>query len=258
MFDISLSLLIDSHEGDGLLCSLPNIREQFQANLFGPITFTQPFIRHFRLRQSGQIFNVSSMASIATYPSWGAYVAAKAALNAFSDALHVELRPYGVRVLTLLPGYFSTNIFKAHPLHHDSTSASPRESLLKLSQVYTDVSQGYDSVNGLPDHSVAAGNVGDPTKFAVAVYDIATDSGIAESLSLGKDENFGCTKIPLGSDAGESICRKLGAFTDSVASMEALWRSTDSEAEKLVLLDGAKSVRGVQFYNATARFYLTY
>ena len=205
-------------------------------NLFGQVAFTQPFVRHFRLRQSGQIINVSSVGSIAVFPSMGAYSGTKAALNAFSDALHAELRPYGVRVLTLLPGYFETNIFKAHSLHRNTINSDPLNSPLAHSEVYTDPAQGYNAVNVLPDYSIATGRVGDPAKFAAAVYDIVSESGVSTGLHFGKGVEFECTRIALGTDAGEAIHRRSSALVESVAKQEPLWRSTDMSPEELAVL----------------------
>ena len=182
------------------------------------------------------------MGSIAVYPSWGAYSGAKAALNAFSDALHAELRPYGVRVLTLLPGYFDTNIFRAHPMHRKTTSAAPRPSLLTRSEVYTDVSQGYDSVNGIPENSIATGRVGDMEKYAAVVYDIVTEGGIAADLHFGKGEDFERTKIALGTDAGQAVYRRSSALAESIAKLEPLWRFTDMGPEELAILRHEKGV----------------
>lgn len=216
------------------LCSLDHIREQFQINTFGTIAFTQPFVKQFRLRKTGHIFNVSSIGSIAIYPSWGTYGASKAALNVFSDALQKELTPYGVRVLTVLPGYFPTNIFRSHPQYRDPESG--QEPPPTVTTVYTDpVTQGYNSVSDIPRHQVEQGKIGDPEKFASRLFEIVTGTGLAKDLSIGEGDKRDWNKIPFVSDCGEILLKQLEILTDNLRGTEVLWRSTDVEPERLKL-----------------------
>lgn len=197
-------------------------------------------MKQFRLRRTGHIFNISSIASISIYPSWGTYGASKAALNVFSDALQKELSLYGVRVLTVLPGYFPTNAFRSHPQYRDTEDASfqrEREPSPTLSTVYTDpVTQGYNSVNDLPRHSAAQGKIGDPEKFAARLFDMVTGTGFAKDVNLGEADRRDWNKVPFGSDCGELLLKQLEVITNNIKETEALWRSTDVEPERLQLL----------------------
>lgn len=59
-----------------------------------------------RQRRSGTIINISSTAGIEAKPSRSMYSASKFALEAFSEALYHEMKPFGVRVLLVEPGAF--------------------------------------------------------------------------------------------------------------------------------------------------------
>ncbi len=69
-----------------------------------------------RKQGSGIIVNISSVAAHHAWPTWGVYGAAKAALNHFSKALYLELRPHGVRVTTVSPSWGATEFTDAADL----------------------------------------------------------------------------------------------------------------------------------------------
>jgi short-subunit dehydrogenase len=65
-------------------------------------------IPHLRARGGGWIVNISSLSSTGPFPGGAAYVASKAGVNAFSEALMQELREDNIRVTTILPGSVAT------------------------------------------------------------------------------------------------------------------------------------------------------
>lgn len=77
---------------------------QFAVNYFGVVRVTQEVIPHMRRAQSGLILNVSSVVGQMAGPFMGHYCASKHALEAFSDALRMEVAPFGVRVSIIQPG----------------------------------------------------------------------------------------------------------------------------------------------------------
>ena len=77
----------------------------------------QAFVPGMRERGSGAVVNVASVAGIAAPPLGGYYAASKFALEAISEALHLEVGHYGVRVLVIEPGYIETQ-FGANVLDH--------------------------------------------------------------------------------------------------------------------------------------------
>jgi len=88
---------------------LEDLRKQFETNVFGMLRVTQAVLPHMRERRSGRILMMSSVAGIVTPPAYGAYSSSKHALEALSNALRLELYPFGVDVILIEPGYIRTN-----------------------------------------------------------------------------------------------------------------------------------------------------
>lgn len=87
---------------------LDAMRDTFALNNVGMAATFHPFITAMRERGSGTLVGVASVAAIRGLPGHGAYCASKAAVVAYCESLRGELRPHGVRVVTLLPGYVNT------------------------------------------------------------------------------------------------------------------------------------------------------
>ncbi len=87
---------------------LESARRLFQVNLFSIIRITQTCLPSMRKAREGTIVNVSSMAGKFTFPLSGVYAATKHALEAVTDALRMEVRPFGIRVVTIRPGFVAT------------------------------------------------------------------------------------------------------------------------------------------------------
>ena len=87
------------------------LRRQFDVNFFAPMALTQAFLPLLRA-SGGRIINVSSIAGKIAAPFLGAYSASKFALEAASDALRLELRPFGVAVSIVEPGDVRTPIWR--------------------------------------------------------------------------------------------------------------------------------------------------
>ena len=83
-------------------------RRQFDVNLFGAIEVTRAFLPAMRNARRGTIVNVSSVAGKIAIPFSAPYCASKHALEALSDALRVEVAPFGIRVVVVEAGPVST------------------------------------------------------------------------------------------------------------------------------------------------------
>ncbi len=83
-------------------------QRQWETNVLGPVALTQLLLPGMRERSTGRIVNVSSMGGEITFPGGGAYHASKYALEAVSDALRMEVAPFGVRVSVVQPGPVAT------------------------------------------------------------------------------------------------------------------------------------------------------
>jgi short-subunit dehydrogenase len=77
---------------------------QFQTNVFAPLNLIRLIAPAMRNQGGGIIINIGSISGVVTTPFAGAYCASKAALHSFSDALRMELAPYGIRVVSVQPG----------------------------------------------------------------------------------------------------------------------------------------------------------
>ena len=83
-------------------------RAQFEVNLFGAIAVTQAVLPAMRKQRRGTIVNVSSVAGKVAIPFAAPYCASKHALEAVSDALRVEIAPFGIHVVLVEPGPIET------------------------------------------------------------------------------------------------------------------------------------------------------
>ena len=98
-----------NNAGIGLLNALEGVpteavREVFETNTFGVIAMTQAVLPQFRAQGAGVIVNVTSGVTLKPMHLLSVYTASKAAVNAFSESLALELEPFNVRVRLVIPG----------------------------------------------------------------------------------------------------------------------------------------------------------
>jgi NAD(P)-dependent dehydrogenase (short-subunit alcohol dehydrogenase family) len=84
--------------------AMDTVRSIFDANTFGTIAVTQAFLPQLRQQRRGAIVNVSSSTTLAALPMLAVYTASKAAVNAFTESLALELEAFDVRVGLVIPG----------------------------------------------------------------------------------------------------------------------------------------------------------
>jgi NAD(P)-dependent dehydrogenase (short-subunit alcohol dehydrogenase family) len=173
------------------------LRSTFEPMFFGAVALTRALIPHMRGRKSGSIVQITSVGGFTTAPGFGAYCAAKHALEALSESLAAELAPFGVRVLIVEPGAFRTRLFGG------AFRAMPEL-------------PGYEPTVG-PIRAFAAQSdgtqPGDPAKAARAIVDAVA----AGTPTL---------RLPLGADAIQSIREKLAKVSADVDRNEATARAT--------------------------------
>lgn len=88
---------------------LERVRAMFETNVFGLARLTQLVLPAMRRARSGRIVNIGSMGGRITFPVGGYYHATKYAVEAISDALRVEVKPFGIDVILVEPGLTRTN-----------------------------------------------------------------------------------------------------------------------------------------------------
>ena len=93
--------------------SMEGWRAQFETNFFGVLRITRALLPRMRERRSGRILMMSSLSGLVTPPTQGAYSSSKHALEGLSNALRMELYPFGIDVVLIEPGYIITGIQKA-------------------------------------------------------------------------------------------------------------------------------------------------
>ncbi|MCZ7438889.1 oxidoreductase [Micromonospora sp. WMMC241] len=87
---------------------MQRVRAQFETNVFGLARLTQLVLPGMRRAGRGRIVNVSSMGGRLVFPGGGYYHASKYAVEAVSDALRQETRPFGIDVAVIEPGLIRT------------------------------------------------------------------------------------------------------------------------------------------------------
>lgn len=93
--------------------------EVFEAimatNLNATVATFEPFIASMKAQGRGRLVGVASVAAVRGLPGAGAYSASKAAVRNYCESLRVELRPSGVKVVTLAPGFIRTPMTAHNP-----------------------------------------------------------------------------------------------------------------------------------------------
>ena len=88
--------------------SMEAVKRIFEVNLFSMVRVTQACLPGMRRLRKGTIVNLSTILGKFTFPMGGFYAATKHALEAVSNALRMEVRPFGIRVVAIRPGVIGT------------------------------------------------------------------------------------------------------------------------------------------------------
>ena len=96
-------------------------RAMFETNVFGTVALTSAAIPTLRDNHPSVVCTVTSSSIVAPMPFYSAYRASKAAASAFGDSLRVEVAPFGIRVVEILPGPVDTDMFRLSTGDMDAT-----------------------------------------------------------------------------------------------------------------------------------------
>jgi NAD(P)-dependent dehydrogenase (short-subunit alcohol dehydrogenase family) len=147
-------------------------RALMETMFFGAFALTQAALPVMRGQGSGAIIQISSMGGQITAPGFGAYCAAKFALEAVSESLAAEVKPFGIRVLIVEPGAFATGFGGAR------MERSPA-----LGTIYAEtVGPTREAVDGMD-----GSQPGDPAKAAAAIVRALEAVDAPLHLALGDD-----------------------------------------------------------------------
>ena len=133
-----------------------SMQTHFSTNFFGPLSLIQKVLPVMRQQKSGLIINITSIGGYMGLPFRGIYSASKGALGLTSETLRMEVKRFGIDVVTLAPGDYATDIATRRiysPLKKDS----PYHDLYKY------------SINTIDEHVDQGGN---PNDFARMVHKI--------------------------------------------------------------------------------------
>jgi short-subunit dehydrogenase len=121
------------------------LEEALAVNVIGPLRLTKLLAGPMVLRGRGIVLHVTSDASVASYPGWGAYGASKAALDAMGRMLGAELEGTGVHVVSVDPGEMDTR------MHADALPDADRASLLAPDAVARRILRLLRSIDHVPN-----------------------------------------------------------------------------------------------------------
>ncbi|CAO4139696.1 NADP-dependent 3-hydroxy acid dehydrogenase YdfG [Methylorubrum thiocyanatum] len=150
------------------------VRDLFETNTFGTMAMTQAVLPQFRERKAGVVVNVSSSVTQKPLHLLSVYTASKAAVNAFTESLALEVEPFGVRVRLVIPGRAPETAFGQNARSR-MTNGFP--------EPYADLVQKvFASWQQQPETEVTR-----PLDVAEAVWRAATDPVCPMSLPAGAD-----------------------------------------------------------------------
>ncbi len=100
------------------------LMDQFAVNFRGPMDLIRLVLPKMRQKHSGKIINISSVGGMMAMPTMGAYSASKFALEGASEALYYEVKPWGISVSLIQPGFIHSDAFKKVPYTELSKNGS--------------------------------------------------------------------------------------------------------------------------------------
>jgi short-subunit dehydrogenase len=117
------------------------IKANFETNFYGPINVIKAVLPQMRVQNSGLIINITSIAGYMGLPYRAIYSAGKGALELVTEALRMELKDFNIKMTTVAPGDFATNIAEGRyhaPILEESPYKRPYDNTLKMMDAHVD------------------------------------------------------------------------------------------------------------------------
>jgi NAD(P)-dependent dehydrogenase (short-subunit alcohol dehydrogenase family) len=152
--------------------SAPEIRAQFEVNVFGPLALIQAVLPAMRARRAGRIINVTSVSGVATWAGTGVYCASKFALEGAALTLADEVAELGIKVTNVEPGGMRTD-YAGRSLRHTQRMIDDYAGAAHFARRILAGHAGHEP--------------GDPAKVAAAILKIADAENPPRQLLLGAD-----------------------------------------------------------------------
>ena len=174
------------------------VRRMFDVQVFGTWNVLRSALPVMRRQRSGHVVNVSSVLGLVAVPGWGAYCAAKWALEGLTESLAGEVADHGITVSAVERGYFRTS-FLSESVALPGTTTEGYEPIREMVRAHLEM---------------PGTQLGDPVRGAAAVVDLVS-RGDARLRHL------------LGSDSHAYASAKVEALRADVEASRAAARSTD-------------------------------
>lgn len=149
------------------------IEALFRTNVFGLLNVTRAVLPVMRRHRSGRIVNLSSIGGYRAGPGFGVYSATKFAVEALTESLHAELKPLGIGVTAVEPGYFRTDFLDGSSLRFGAT----------VIEDYAPTAGAARDIARQRNHR----QPGDPDRLAEIVLRLADSADLPVRLPLGSD-----------------------------------------------------------------------
>ena len=194
-----------NNAGYGLLgaieeASAAEVEAVFRTNVFGLLNVTRAVLPVMRKQGSGHIINMSSLGGYQASAGFGIYGSTKFAVEGITEALYAELKPLGIHVTVVEPGFFRTDFMDASSLAHTKTQI-----------------EAYGGTVGKTRDFATANNrrqPGDPAKLAEALLQL---------VALPTPP----VRLPLGPDALKRIAAKNEFVNQEMERWETLSMTTN-------------------------------
>lgn len=179
------------------------IRNQFETNVFGPMHVTRAVLPLMRAQRAGHIFTISSVAGFFSVAGSTTYSASKFAVEGWMEGLALEVKPFGIKVTTVGPGFFNTDFLDGSSVvygAHDIEDYAPQ--VKEFTEWH---------------HNMNHKQVGDPYKLGEVLIKLAA----ADSPPV---------RFAAGSDAYGVSMKKIKTLTDETEEWKILSAASDSKA----------------------------
>jgi short-subunit dehydrogenase len=175
------------------------IKQSFEVNFFAVIKVIQCSLPYMREKKSGHIINISSIAGFAPGTGWSVYGAAKAAINGLSEGLANELKPLGINVSIVSPGWFRTSFAKEESIDITKNHISEYQHIRSAHTKFK---------------SIDGNQIGNPVKVASVLLKLVSEPNPPLNLFIG-------------SDAYDRASHKINVLTNTMKEWKSLSFSTD-------------------------------
>lgn len=180
--------------------SSEEVEAVYRTNVFGLLNVTRAVLPVMRKQRSGHIMNVSSMGGYQANPTLGIYASTKFAIEGISEALYGEMKPLGIHVTAIGPGFLRTDFLDPSSLQHAKVKIEDYAAAVEKTRSFSEANNGTQP--------------GDPWKLAKALLHL---------VSLPDPP----LRLPFGSDALARLLTKNSFVAEQTERWRSLSESTD-------------------------------